>query len=583
MGYTLKNTTGFTSTLRSLLALSGLFLSAGLGVGACSDAAPADNAAADTPEALARKGATPGAQEIIFARVYYKDVADLERMAEELDLLESADRSAGWVGAILDPERYDDLVERGYRVDVLSREATGAPRAFSSSSSGVPGYPCYRTVEETEAALHTIASDHPDLATIVDIGDSWTKVTSGGSDGYDLLVLKLTNSAIPGPKPAFFLMGAIHAREYVTAETALRFAEKMVNGYGTDPDATWLLDNYELHVLPQANPDGRKLAEQGYYQRKNVDDKSGGCWGPPTGSSQIGTDLNRNSSYRWGGPGATTAPCDQMYRGKSAASEPETKAIQGYLASIFPDQRGPKDTDAAPSDASGMFLSLHSYGPFVLYPWAWTAAGSPNGSQLATLGRKFGYFNGYPVCQPSTCLYAASGSTDDWTYGALGTASFTFEMGNAFFQSCSSYESTVAPSNLPAILYAFKAARRPYQAPAGPDSLGVSVSASAVSAGATVTLKATADDTRYASNGNGAEPTQSIAGARYSVGGPSWATGVTTVAMSASDGAFNAKKEGVTAQISTEGWASGRHLIVVESQDAAGNWGVPSAVFLDIE
>ncbi len=45
--------------------------------------------------------------------------------------------------------------------------------------------------------------------------------------------------------------------------------------------------------------------------------------------------------------------------------------------------------------------------------------------------------------------------------------------------------------------------------------------------------------------------------------------------MSASDGAFNAKREGVTAQISTEGWASGRHLILVESQDAAGNWGVP--------
>jgi carboxypeptidase T len=578
----LKNTTGLTSTLRSLLALSGLFLAACLGVGACSDGTTAEDVAAGASEALAGKGVSPGAHEVIFARVYYKDVADLERMASALDLLESADRAAGWVDALLDPERYADLTERGYRVDILSRETPGTPQAFSSSS-GVPGYPCYRSVEETQASMRAIAADHPDLARVVDIGDSWTKVTSGGGEGYDLLVLELTNSAVPGPKPAFFLMGAIHAREYVTAETALRFAVQMVNGYGTDPDATWLLDNYELHVLPQANPDGRKLAEQGYYQRKNLDDSGGGCWGPPTGSSQTGTDLNRNSSYRWGGAGATTAPCDQMYRGKSAASEPETKAIQSYLASIFPDQRGPKDTDAVPSDASGLFLSLHSYGPFVLYPWAWTAAGSPNGAQLATLGRKFGYFNGYPVCQPSTCLYAASGSTDDWTYGVLGVASFTFEMGTTFFQSCSSYESTVAPNNLPAILYAFKAARRPYQAPAGPDSLGVSVSASVVKAGAMVTLTANADDTRYASNGNGIEPTQSIVGARYSVGGPSWAAGVTTVAMSAADGAFNARKEGVIAQVATEGWAVGRHLIAVESQDAAGNWGVPSAVFLDIE
>jgi hypothetical protein len=35
--------------------------------------------------------------------------------------------------------------------------------------------------------------------------------------------------------------------------------------------------------------------------------------------------------------------------------------------------------------------------------------------------------------------------------------------------------------------------------------------------------------------------------------------------------------------IDTTGWSTGRHSILVESQDAAGNWGVPSAVFLDIQ
>lgn len=70
-----------------------------------------------------------------------------------------------------------------------------------------------------------IASDHPGLARVVDIGDSWLKAQGGGSSGYDLRVLVLTSGAHPSPRPAFFLMGGIHAREYVTAETALRFAE----------------------------------------------------------------------------------------------------------------------------------------------------------------------------------------------------------------------------------------------------------------------------------------------------------------------------------------------------------------------
>lgn len=565
-----------SSTHRSYLALSGLFLSACLGAAACSG----------EPAAEQLGGGAPGAQalrdEVIFARIHYKDAADLQRMAAELDLLEHADRKAGWVDALLDPQRYDDLLARGYRVDVLSRESRRRPRA--SSSSGIPGYSCYRTVEETHAAMRAIAAAHPDLAAVVDIGDSAIKAASGGSDGYDLLVLELTNSAVPGPKPAFFLMGAMHAREYVTAETAMRFAEEMVNGYGTDPDATWLLDHYELHVLPQANPDGRKVAEQGHYQRKNRNEANGGwCSDPPTPWSQIGTDLNRNFAYEWGGEGASASPCDETYRGEAAGSDPETQAIQKYLASIFPDQRGPNDADRAPSDASGLVLSLHSYGPFVLYPWGFTEGGAPNKKQLATLGRKFGYFNGYPVCQPSECLYAASGSIDDWSYGVLGTATFTFEMGSTFFESCSDYEGTVARENLSAIRYAFKAARRPYQAPAGPESLDVRVSASAVEAGTVVTLTATADDTRYASNGYGAEATQNIAAARYSVDDPSWTAGVGTVAMHAADGAFDAKKEGVKAEIDTTGWAPGRHLVLVESRDAGGSWGVPSAVFLDIQ
>jgi len=519
--------------------------------------------------------------EIIFSHVYYKDLDDLQRIADELDVLEEADRSAGWVGVLLSPAQYDELIAGGYRIDVVRRERPGL-RTITS-------YPCYRTVEETQAAMNAIAGAHPTLATVIDIGDSWDKITPNtpsGADrpGYDLLVLKLTNSAIPGPKPAFFLMGGIHAREYTTSETVMRFAEELVNGYGTDPDATWLLDNHELHILPHTNPDGRKQAEQGYYQRKSRDPVGAtSCANPPTSSNQYGVDLNRNYSFKYGGASTSTNKCDQVYRGPAADSEPETTAVERYLASVFPDQRGPLDTDPAPATATGLLITLHSYAQLVLYPWGYGTTLAPNATALATLGRRFGFHNGYPVCQPGVCLYAASGVTEDWVYGTLGVPGYTFEIGTAFFESCSTFQSSVLPPNLAALRYAFKAARRPYMTPAGPESLSVAVSASPVAAGTIVTLTATANDTRYNSNGYGTEPTQAIAAARYSVDAVSWATGATLVPMSASDGAFNATTEGVRASIDTTGWPSGRHLILVESQDAAGNWGVPSAVFLQIQ
>jgi len=523
----------------------------------------------------------PAPDEVLFAHVYYKDAEDLQRIADELDALEEADRQAGWVGVLLSPAEYDELIAAGYRIDVVGRDRPGRLRS-------VTNFPCYRTVEETGAAMSAIASAHPTLATVIDIGDSWDKLTPGtpsGADrpGYDLRVLKLTNSAIPGPKPVFFLMGAIHAREYTTAETVMRFAEEMVNGYGTDPDATWLLDHHELHVLPHTNPDGRKLAEQGYYQRKSRDPVGATtCASPPTSSNQFGVDLNRNYSFKYGGASTSTNKCDQVYKGPSAGSEPETTALTSYLASIFPDQRGPLDTDAAPATATGLLITLHSYAQLVLYPWGWSTTPAPNATGLATLGRKFGFHNRYAVCQPGVCLYAASGVTEDWVYGTLGVPGYTFEMGTAFFESCSSFTGTTLPPNLAALRYAFKAARRPYQTPAGPESLTVAVSASPVAAGTLVTLTATADDTRYFSNGYGTEPTQGIAAARYSADAMSWTTGATLVPMSAADGAFNASTEGVRATIDTTGWAPGRHRIAVESQDAAGNWGVPGAVFLDI-
>ncbi|WP_181234492.1 M14 family zinc carboxypeptidase [Enhygromyxa salina] len=539
------------------------------------DAGPDEAANAD-PDQL--DPSPPGVT--LLVHVEYQTEEKLNWLVSEFDALEHADRKQGYVAMLVEPAEYEHLLDEGFAVEIQETPTEQLAEALSGFRS-ISGYACYRTVEETATDMATLASDYTDLVELVDMGDSWDKVTGGGPAGYDLAGMVVTNENIAGPKPRFFLMGSIHAREYATAELAIRFAEEMITGYGTDPDATWLLDNFELHVLPHTNPDGRKIAEQGYTQRKNRNTSSGNCSNPPTSSSQHGVDLNRNSSFKFGGAGTSSKACNLTYR-RTSTSEPETQGLQSYMSSIFADQRGPGDADAAPSDTTGIMISLHSYSPLVLFPWSWSAAGAPNLTQLRTLARKFGYHTGYPVCQAPVCLYAASGTTDDWAYGTLGIAAYTFEVGTSFFQSCASFESTIVPDNIAALREAFKAARRPYQTPAGPDAVSVAVSSSPVTAGAVVSLTATVDDTRYDSNGWGSEASQNIAAARYTINQASW-SGATTTAMTASDGVFNATSEGVTTSIDTTGWTVGRYLLMVEGQDAAGNWGAPSAVFLDIQ
>ncbi len=515
----------------------------------------------------------------VLARVYFTDVTELNLLAATLDIWE-IDHELGYLLALIQPDHLQVISQSSFRVEIDYEKSTLLDQHnqfLPDQINGIPGFPCYRTVEETYTDLAQLSAEHPGLATWIDIGDSWEKDTPGGDSGYDLHTLVLTNTTIPGPKPTFYLISAIHAREFPTAELATRFAEYLVDNYTVDPDITWLLDYAEVHITPQANPDGRKIAENGDFWRKNTDNDDG-C----LDSSWWGTDLNRNSSFKWGGVGASGSPCNDTYHGPAPSSEPETQSLQNYAAGIFPDQRGPGDTDPVQENAAGIFITLHSYGNLVLFPWGWTNHSPPNDTSLETLGRKFGFFTSYQVCQSGEdgCIYQTSGSTDDWIYGELGVASYTFELGTTFFESCQYFEDTILPDNLQALIYALKAARRPYKDPAGPESLNLALSAHQIAPGAGLTLTATADDTRYNSNGKGDEPVQTITAARFSIDFPSWVDGVTTYPLSATDGNFDNSVESLSTSIDTSALALGRHTIFVESQDSGGNWGVPSAIFL---
>ena len=520
--------------------------------------------------------------DIVVVRVYYERMEDIELLST-FDLFEFNNKAEKYVLVAINKSEISRLEALGFTVSIDRIETLNFQLLFdvplSQIESGgmeiqtIPGYSCYRTVEETYAAAQMIADLYPNLASWIDVGDSWEK-SVGQPDGYDLMVMKLTNASIQTEKPRLFIIAAIHAREYATAELALRYAEYLVSNYNIDPDITWILDHHEIHIMFQANPDGRKEAEAGLSWRKNTNENYCGVT-----SNSRGADLNRNFSYAWGGAGASTNPCDATYRGPSAASEPETVAIRDYMLSLFPDQRG---TGAAPNDTTGIFLDIHSYGGYVLWPWGYTTSATPNDAQLQTLGRKFAYFNGYMPGQTGPDLYTCSGVTNDYSYGELGIPSYTFEVGTTFFQSCSTFEGTIYPANLQSLLYAAKVPRTPYMTPLGPDALNVSVSESVVFEGQSVVLSAEINDTRY-NNSNGTEATQNIAAAEFYVDTPYWEPGATSLSMSPVDGAFNAKIEQVSFTIDTTGWNQGRHTLFVRGQDLNGNWGAVSAVFLTVE
>ncbi|NTY01730.1 M14 family zinc carboxypeptidase [Deinococcus sp. JMULE3] len=456
------------------------------------------------------------------------------------------------------------------KIDRAQTERHSASLKAPLGALSISGYSCYRTVEETYASAQNLVTQYPNLASWSSIGSSWLKTKGRG--GYDMNVLKLTNRSVTGTKPRLLITASIHAREYTPAELATRFAEYLLANYGQDADVTWMLDTQEVWLVLQSNPDGRKKAEAGASWRKNVNDTQA-C-----GNGLYGVDLNRNFNYAWGTAGSSTDPCNETYRGSAAGSEIETQNLQNLIRATFADNRGAARTDAAPATTPGVYIDIHSYSKLVLWPWGDTTTVAPNGAALQSLGRKLAYFNGYTPEQ-AVGLYPTSGTTDDFAYGELGVASYTFELGSAFFESCSTFTGTVLPQNQAALLYALRVARAPYQLGSGPDSVSVTAPAS-VATGASFTLSASATNTRF-NTSNGAEPTRTITSAEYFIDTPPWAGG-TARAMTATDGTFNAATESVQASVSTTGLSAGKHTVYVRAKNNNGTYGPVSALFVTV-
>jgi len=448
----------------------------------------------------------------------------------------------------------------------------------STHGTGINGYSCYATVEETFAAAQAFESAYPNLAEWIDIGDSWEK--TAGLTGYDIMVLKLTNRQIVKQKPILFIQSSMHAREYTPAALTLDFATDLLARYQFDADVQWILDHHEIHLAIQVNPDARKQAENKLSWRKNTNTAYCGST-----STNRGADLNRNFSFTWAqaNNGSSTDQCNSTFRGDGPASEPETQAIENYIKSIYPDRRGEGISDASPDDIQGIHLDIHSFSELILWPWGHTNSIAPNVNQLARLGRRFTYWNGYRPMQ-SIGLYPTDGTSESVSYGELGVPEITFELGKSFFEPCINYTSKIRPENMPALYYAAKAVSAPFQLPFGPDIVTLKLNGNTnaqLQAGDALQVTGIAEDGRYDTSGTTVD-VQNISQVNAYIDLAPWEAGSVAISLSALDGAFDASLENYSGSIDTTNLIDGRHIVYLQAMDTGNQVGVVSAAFIQV-
>jgi hypothetical protein len=200
---------------------------------------------------------------------------------------------------------------------------------------------------------------------------------------------------------------------------ALYILDQLTDSYGTDSRITNLVNSREIWIVPMVNPDGVEydIATGSYRMwRKNRQLNSG--------SSAVGTDLNRNWAWQWGCCGGSSGtPSSETYRGPSPFSAPETQRVRDFVNSRV--VGGVQQIKA--------HIDWHTYSELVLWPYGYTTADTAAGlttddrNAHATLGQQMAATNGYTPEQSSD-LYIADGTINDWLWGAHKIFSYTFEM-----------------------------------------------------------------------------------------------------------------------------------------------------------
>jgi hypothetical protein len=336
---------------------------------------------------------------------HQETVVPLLRM--QPDIL-SFDREKVAFDVLVTPEEIEHFKTMGFSIRMLIDDLD----AYEQGLRQQDYFDHFHSYDQMVQEMEQVSSDYPEIAKVIDIGDSWEK-TQKIAD-RDLWAIKISDhvDAEEPDEAEVLFMGCHHAREIITPEIILHFMNYLVDQYGLDPEVTFLVDNRQLWLIPMVNPDGHQYVfDENIWWRKNRRNNGDGSYG---------VDLNRNYGYGWGYDNIGSSPSSwgETYRGQAPFSEPETQAIR----------------DLVEAHTFIISLSYHSYGNVFLFPWGYIAEHTPDHQTFVAIGDSATIFNGYFAGNTAMgAIYVTNGDSDDWLYGEQTTKfkvfGFTPEVG----------------------------------------------------------------------------------------------------------------------------------------------------------
>ncbi|KAF8365832.1 hypothetical protein PRIPAC_83661, partial [Pristionchus pacificus] len=302
-------------------------------------------------------------------------------------------------------EKTIDDVEKLIKTREHSPRKMSFSRRLKDDSVSSSGYDFrrYSSYPAMQKWMRNLARDYPHLVQLTSIG-----LTHEGRsiDGIEIGLNRETSRV-------FWIDAGIHAREWAAPHTALYFIHQLTSRW-EDPEMRKMLETITFVILPCVNPDGYEFTRSSTNPhirlwRKNRSEMI--CRNDHWGRRRCcrGVDLNRNFDFHFKESGSSDDPCSEIYQGKTAFSEPETRAIRDAVLS------------RRYRDRMDGFITLHTYSQIWIHSYGHKKEAYPGDiddlykvAKRATAALEAMYGTKYIVGSGADTLYPASGGSEDW-------------------------------------------------------------------------------------------------------------------------------------------------------------------------
>lgn len=319
----------------------------------------------------------------------------------------------GWFTGEFSYQNYIKLKQQQVPIEVLIDNLEQYSKTKPADEKAITYHPCfnraktyphvmgmsfgsmggYYTLSEAMAELDTMIALYPSIIS--------QKVQIGISiEGRPIYAIKISdNPHVDENEPRVLYTAIHHSQEPASLQQLIHFMYFLLENYGSNSEVTYLVNNTELYFIPVINPDG--------YEYNRTNNPNGGGMhrkNRRTTWFSDGVDLNRNYSYMFAYDelGSSSIGYHPWFRGDSAFSEPESRAVKDFVS----------------SKGISIQLNWHAYGNLIIYPWNYDNLQTAHREFYAELSRSMTYQNNYLYgTVHETYGYQSNGDADDWSYG----------------------------------------------------------------------------------------------------------------------------------------------------------------------